>query len=260
MNFHFNINTKACVVLANKLEKFRKSALPNAVRNTLNSAAFDVKQKSMPVSSKKHFVNRKENFFKANSKVVMAQGYNIKAMRSTVGFVHTNAKYNNYAVDELEQQEFSGSIPKRSLVPFDQARSGGEHSGQILPTNRLHQLKIIDAAKIPGRSKKQQFIIAALIAKNKWPMTVAGAGKTAVQGTFDGKNGSRTVFRINSVKRKKGGKWEIDKTRLYSVKTGRSVRINKATHFMREASYISAGKMNMMFRKEAMRQFQRTYK
>jgi hypothetical protein len=86
MNVHFDINTKAVVIFTNKLEKFRKSALPAAIRNTLNSAAFDVKQKTMPVSAEKNFVRRKPNFFKANSKVVMAQGREVKGLKAIVGF------------------------------------------------------------------------------------------------------------------------------------------------------------------------------
>ncbi|MBL4809315.1 MAG: hypothetical protein JKY43_04565, partial [Phycisphaerales bacterium] len=48
MAVEFNVNTDAVVSLTNKLEKLHKSAFPVAVRGTLNSAAFDVKQKSMP--------------------------------------------------------------------------------------------------------------------------------------------------------------------------------------------------------------------
>jgi hypothetical protein len=77
----------------------------------------------MPVTSHKHFINRKPNFFKANSKVIMAQGYDIKTMRATVGFTPTNAKYNNFAVNELEQQEHSGTISTQNICA---TRSGAK--------------------------------------------------------------------------------------------------------------------------------------
>lgn len=246
--YHFNINSSAVVVLTNKLEKLRKSALPNAIRNTLNSAAFDVKQKTMPVTSHKHFIHRKPNFFIANSKVIMAQGYDIKTMRATVGFTPTNAKYNNFAVNELEQQEHSGTIQHRTFVPLDQARSGESHSSQILPSNRLKTIKkIIDTAKGQTfRNKKEQFIKAAIH---------AGKG-----GFVIGNFGKKTLFRITGVKRDKNGKTIISRKAIYSYDKGRGVKIKKATHFFREASLISANRINGFFAREAQRQIQRTFK
>jgi len=43
----FNINTDAAVVLTNELEKLHRSRLPNAIRGTLNSVAFDVKKHTL---------------------------------------------------------------------------------------------------------------------------------------------------------------------------------------------------------------------
>jgi hypothetical protein len=200
----------------------------------------------MPVSADKHFVKRKPNFFKANSKVVMAQGFDIKTMKSVVGFTPSNAKYNNYAVDELEQQEHSGTINKRTFVPLDLARSGGSNTSQILPSNRLKVIKkIVDSTKSKGRNRKEQFIRAAIFAGKK--------------GFVIGNLGKQTLFRINSIK-SVGGKTIIGKTPIYSFKQGRSVRIRKATHFMREASYRSAQKINKYFAREAQKQIQRTFR
>ncbi len=246
MNFTFNINSKAAVVFANKLEKLRRSALPNAVRNTLNSAAFNVKQKTMPVSADKHFVKRKPNFFKANSRVYMAQGYGIKTMKAVVGFTAMNAQYNNFAVRELEQQEHSGTIQRRSFVPLNQARSGQSNAGQILPSNRLSSIKkIIDSTKSRGVNRKQAFVKAAIAAGKK--------------GFVIGNLGKQTLFRINTIK-KIAGRTVIGKTAIYSFKQNRNVRIKKATHFMREASLQSAGSMNRFFAAEARKQINRVFR
>lgn len=246
MNVYVNINSKELVILSNKLEKLRKSALPNTIRNSLNSAAFDVKQKTMPVSADKHFEKRKPNFFKANSKVIMAQGYDIKNMKAVVGFTPSNAEYNNFAVRELEQQEHSGKIEKRTLVPLDTARSGENHGSQILPSNRLRTIrKIIDSSKAQGRNAKEKFVKSAVYAGKK--------------GFVLGNFGKKTLFRINTIKRV-DGKIIVGKTALYSYNPSRSVRIKKATHFMREASYISSGKLNVFFQREGMKQIQRVFK
>lgn len=235
------------MVLTNKLEKLRRSALPNAIRNTLNSAGFDVKQKTMPVSASKHLVRRKPNFLEANSKVIMAKGYEIKSMRSVVGFIPSNAKYNNFAVRELEQQEYSGVIAHRTLVPLEFSRSGQSNAGQVLPSNRLRVIKnLIDSSKSKGRNNKEKFIKAAI-----------HAGK---RGFVIGNLGKKTVFRITGVKRTKQGNIVISKVPLYSFSKGRSVRIKKATHFMREASYNSAKKMSMFYQREARKQIQRVFR
>lgn len=249
MNVHFQIDNKQVVVLANKLEKLRRSALPNAIRNTLNSAAFDVKQNTMPASAEKNFVKRKPNFFKANSKVFMAKGYDVKSMKSIIGFIPSNAEYNNFAVEELAQQEHSGVINRRSFVPLVFSRSGQSHGGQVLPSNRLKVIKnIIDSRNnASGRNKKEKFIRSAI-----------HAGK---RGFLIGNIGnSQTLFRVNTIKRDRNGKMIVGKTPIYSFKQGRSVRIKKATHFMRIASYQSAAKINQFFHREGNRQIQYLFK
>jgi len=65
----FNINTDAAVVMTNKLEKMHRSALPVAIRRTLDSASFDVKQRSLLLNTEKTFEQRKKTFFKATSRV-----------------------------------------------------------------------------------------------------------------------------------------------------------------------------------------------
>jgi hypothetical protein len=248
LNVYFKLDNSAVVAYVNRLEKLKKSALPNAIRNTLNSAAFDVKQNTMPSSADKNFVKRKPNFFKANSKVVMAKSGDVKSMKAVVGFTSSNAQYNNFAVEELEQQEHGGRIGKRTLIPLDFSRSGQSHGGQVLPSNRVRVIKnIIHSTKSKGRNKRQQFIKAAIY-----------AGKN---GLVIGNIGSReTLFRVKSIKKDANGKTVITKTPLYSYQKGRSIRIKKATHFMREASYKSARRMNEHFIREAKKQIQYIFK
>lgn len=246
MSYFININSSAVVVFTNKLEKIRKSALPNAVRGTLNSAAFDVKQKTMPLSADKHFEKRSPNFFKANSKVQMATGYDVKTMKSTVGFVSHNLQYNNEAVRDLQQQEHGGEIDKRSFIPMDDARRGG-NATPVRPTLRLKVIGgksksgglwgIPDVNKAAGKSRAEQYIKTAMY---------AGVGGFIIAG----RSNIRSLYKVNSIKRI-GGKTVVKSTPFYSFKSGRSVRIRKDTHFMREASLRSANKMEDMFVKEA---------
>lgn len=245
------IDSSACVVLTAKLEKLHRSAFPSAVRGTLNKAAFDVKQNTMLKSAKHTFINRKENFFKANSSVDMARGYDVSMMKSAVGFVSSNLKYNNHAVKELEQQEYGGKIGERDFIPLDDAREGQSIRQAVRPGNRLRSIRgrmkgslrnIIDASKGPGIGRTQQFIKSALF---------AGAG-----GYVIGNFGKRILYQIISVKKRRGQMIEIKKRKLYSVESRRSVKIQE-TGFMRRASNETASKINRFYAEEAQRQFQK---
>jgi hypothetical protein len=240
--YHFDIDTKAAVVFTNQLEKLRRSSLPAAVRGTLNRTAFHVKQVTMPAASEKHFIRRKPNFFRANSKVFMAKGSDLNTMRAVVGFVSHNAQYNNMAVRELYDQEHGGTIEKRSFIPLKFARSGGVNTGQVKPSNRLSAIrKIIDSNKSGGRNRREQFVRAAIAAGRR--------------GFVIGNLGKQTLFRIDSIK-KVNNRTVVTKTPIYSFSKGRSVQIGRATHFMREASLISVSKMNEFYSQETKRQIQ----
>jgi len=242
-NFFLRIDNSDVKAFTKKLEQMHRSALPGAIRGTLNAAAFDVKQKTMPVSADKHFEHRKPNFFKANSKVVVANGWNVDAMKATVGFTPTGTKYNNYAVLELEQQEHGGIIHKRTLVPTDEAREGKTNSGEVAARSRLTNINAIRFAENQrGVNRRQKFLLSAIKA-GKGGFVVAGLNK-------------QMLYRIEALKRD-GRKTIVRSKALYSYRKGRSVKIRRATAFMKEASLNSASKLEMFYIQEANRQFQK---
>lgn len=238
------INTDAAHGYAKKLIEMRKSAFPTAIRNTLNSVAFDVKTKTMPVEVKK-FINRQENFFRANSKVERAMGLDINTMSSKVGFVSTNLKLgaNNYAVKDLEEQESGGSIGGKSFIPIDEfARSGANNRGLVKPNARLSRIKnMVDAKAMPGKSNRQKFIQAAA--------TVGQGGFVLYENK---------VWRIDSrvVSNLKTRKVQFKSNPIYTFKRGRTIRV-KSTHFMKTASFQSARKMESFFMQYAKRELER---
>lgn len=241
------IDSKALIKHTNNLEKLRKYDLPLAVRGTLNKVAFNLKQVTMPVSADKNFEKRKPNFFKANSKVVMANGFHVNSMRSTVGFVSTQLQYNNMAVQELEQQEYGGAIPKRDFVPMDSSRIGESESKMVSAPNRLKNIKpksrAIHARNFKG-SRKQKFLQAAIKA-GKGGYVVAGLNKDVLR-------------RINSIKRV-SHRTVVKSTPLYSYKPGRSARI-KETRFMRSATMNSASRLEKYYIEEANRRIAKAIK
>lgn len=235
-----NINTDAIVKFTNKLEKMHKSALPTAIRNTLNNAAYILKTYDMPESANKTFENRQKNFFKANSRYEKATGYNIKTMRSTVGFIEGGLTGgDNFAVRELEQQEEGGRIDKRTFVPLDDARQGNTKGGLIKKRNRLSSIRnIVEVKKLKVKNKRSRFAAAA---------AVAGRGGFVLSG--------KVLWRIDSFRKTKKNS-VYTKSAVYSFKKGRSVSVKK-TDFMKKASLNTAKELEHLFIIEAEKQFEK---
>lgn len=227
-----DVNTKELIIFSNKLEKIGKTKLPYAVRQTLNSVAFDMKKDTLIESSGQKFVNRSPNFFKALSRVQMAKGLDINSMESIVGFVEKGLKgKNNYAVKDLEQQEKGGKIGGKTFIPTKQAR-GGSLNNLVLPQNRLSKIrkKFKDASKMQGANKKEKFVKAVLKAK---------IGGYVL--------GEKMLYRINSIHSNISDRSTgYDATPLYSVKKGRSVKVDK-TKFVETAAKEAAKKMESHF-------------
>jgi hypothetical protein len=244
----FDINTARVSAFAKELSELHRSAFPVAVRGTLNNAAFDVKQNTMPKSAKDTFIQRQPNFFKANSKVDMAKGFNVESMQATVGFKPLSGT--NKAVDDLEQQEYGGNIGGRSFVPLKEAR-GGDWKKKPRSRYRISDIKnkIIDSKKSKGKNDKEKFIKAAI-----------HAGKGGfVLGNKTNSSGNKFLFKINSVKRLKGGNTVINSTPIFAVEKNRKVK-PKATHFMQKASLKSANDLEKNFAMQAEKQIKKYLK
>ena len=244
-----NINSKAVKEQTDRLRTLHRSALPNAVRNTLNDAAIDVKKNTMPESAKKTFIERKPTFFKANSKIDYATGYDVNSMKATVGFFSNNLKgSNNYAVKDLEEQEGGGTIDKKSFIPLPTSRKGNSINGLVKPNNRLAKIKergIINARNSKGKNIKEKFIKSAV---------AAGKGGYVISGK------NKILFRVDSYQSNfKSKRTSIKVTPLYTFRRNRKVTV-KSTNFMKTASLKSADKMNAMFIKQANIQIERLRK
>lgn len=251
-----NVNMNAVVQHTKTLEQISRSALPVAVRTALNSAAFDVKKNTMPTAAAATFEKRQPNFFKANSKVDMAKGFEIKSMRAIVGFVSLSGT--NHAVDDLQQQEHGGNIGGRSFIPMNQARVANSPSKLVRKNLRmqiLNNMQFIDAHKVRvqvlndnqngrfrmvrGRNKKQQYIRAAFKAKELYGNNAFVLGNVTAHG--------RTLSLINSISTDaKHRVLTMKRTPLYTFEKGRHVRV-AATNFMKRASLESGIKLDKFY-------------
>ncbi len=231
-----NVNTDQLVIFSNKLERISRSAFPVAVRAALNSAAFDVKKNTLIKNTESDFVNRQKNFFKANSKVDQAKGFDLGTMAATVGMTETGLKGStNYAVKDLEQQEEGGTIKSKSFIPMLLARSG--IGKPVRPSNRLSAIKnIVNSSNFKGVSDKQKFVAA---------VHSAGAGGLVLAKI----KGKEKLWRVNSV-----SKNTFSATPLYSHQAKRSVRV-RGRHFMKRASLSSGSRLEEYYIKAAENQF-----
>lgn len=228
-----NINSDAVVRHTATLERISRSALPVAVRQTLNMTALNVKQKTMPLESKV-FIHRNPTFWGATSKVNFAKGFDINTMQSEVGFMpQTGKKESGGATQDLEKQENAGSIEHRAFIPLAGARVANSFNRRVKDKMRIAAIKdkIVDAKKSNAKTKSGQWFSSAMF---------AGSGGF-VLSAWKNSRGNRMLMRIDAAS--KGG---IKYTPVYSVKGGRNVKV-KATHFMKKASLMSASEMEQFY-------------
>jgi len=225
----FLINTDSVKKYSKKLDSLNRSALPVAIRESLNDCAKDMKMNTLMKESKDSFINREHNFFKANSSYDRATGFSVNQMKAVIGMVDDRLKgSNNYSVKDLEQQESGGRIKKKAFIPMKSARKSGSNS-LVRPNARLQKIKtIVDVSKQDGTNKGVQFELA-----------VFKAGK----GGFVLAN--KTLFKVNSVFREKGDT-RFKLTPLYSFKAKRSVKVS-AHNFVKRAGNDSREKIEQFF-------------
>lgn len=270
-NLKINIESKELVRVTNRLARAGRTALPNAVKGTLNSAAFDVKKNTMPKSVKKTFTEREKTFFKSTSRVNMATGSRIEDLKSVVGFyAGQGKKETGRATKNLEQQEEGGQIGGRSFVPTDKARVSNSANKSVKTASRLgkitgienaEKVKFINASKRPTApikpkkitkkaAKSRQFTIAAIRAKAK------SDAEAYVLG-HEGKKGVRMLYKIESVSTdRKTGKVVIKKKAQYAYRKNRKAGIKK-TGFMKRAANETHLNIGAIYQKEAIRQLKK---
>ena len=112
-----NINDAELVKLTNKLEKLHKSAMPIAVRQTLNDAGFETRR-GLIRTFKKNFIIRNRSFINAHAGVnKSANTFNIDQMIVETGIIAGKTK----SGDLLEKQEKGGNI-LRQRIPSKNVR------------------------------------------------------------------------------------------------------------------------------------------
>ena len=233
MSKEISINTKAIFKLSSALKDMHRSALPNVTRFTLNDLAFDVKKRTLKTSADSLFIQRTKTFFKANSAVEKAVGYDIKTMRSEVGMTDKNKASRN-----MKFHERGGNVPDRSFIAMKTARVSKSNNKKISKKNRLDKIDLINVKHTRG-NKKQKLIRAAVRAKK--------TNKKLLQDD--------TLFEVQNVT-KRGKKTKIKLKPLYSYKKGRKAKVSKSP-FMKRAGMLTKPRAEAFFRVNYDRQLQK---
>lgn len=239
--FGLDVNLGEAAILTNKLEKLSRTAFPNVIRKTLNQTALDVKKKTLQKSAGKVFTLRNKGFFKRFSRVVfVTERRNVNEMDSEVGMDGSRLSGgSNFAVSDLEKQEYGGLIKGRSFIAHKEARVGRSWGRNPRRKNRISEEKSIAKAK---GNKKSDWLKAAV---------EAGEG-ALIFGTF-----TPVVFRILSIK-KEGGKTKVKTKPVYHIEKNRSFSTkSKFRGFSKRASEESHERMPYIYMKEAKKRFDR---
>jgi len=139
-------------------------------------------------------------------------------------------------VQEVEQQEEGGTISHKSFIPLPGARVGNSFNKKVRANARLKNLNNLKNVKnARGKNFAEKLIKSA---------EFVGKGGLLLAG--------KVVYRIDSVRRQ-GKDTIFKKTKLYSFKKNRSVRVH-ATHFMHDASMQTHKKIEKFYIDEALRQ------
>jgi hypothetical protein len=132
----FDINQDEVIKLTKKLSKLHKSALPVAIRQTLNDAAFIGRRKSIAKFRRNFDVKtHAKRFPTAHIQVQKSPNtFNVNRMISQVGVIKGKSR----SGDQLDKQELGGQVKDRDVPTKDARVSGNAHA----PINRALYKKL----------------------------------------------------------------------------------------------------------------------
>ena len=210
-----NINASETVKLTNKLEKLHRSAMPIAVRSTLNDAAF-MARKLIIKNFKSNFIIRNRTFISSHTAANRCQNtFDINRMQSDAGII----KGKTGAGDLLIKQEDGGTISRR---------------------------------RIPSDNVRQARANRRLVNKNQYAKKLIGFKNGIIYRSSEStivKN-DKGIWRIFKGYNKKTGKGRIERWYTFN----RSITITKHP-FVDPASSETATKIESIFEKNAQKQF-----
>lgn len=237
-----NVNTNSNIILTAKLERLNKQAFPNAVRSTLNDAAFVSKKTNILESAKRNMTVRNPSFFRKFTGVNRAQGWDVKTMQSEVGFVNTdpNKIKGKKAIEGMEHNEVGGSDAEGAMY-LPKSRISGNSKRLVKKGMRFAKGKIASGTSSKMRTKKLNFVANAYAsAKEKKPTFIeTSKGRFLVQVTRFDTDHKKLNIKMDFLMRSRR----------------KNVAHAKATHFNLEAALKTQKQIEVFYAKNADYQF-----
>lgn len=205
------------------LEEFKKTAIPFAIRNSLNTSAFEM-QKVWRREIRQTFVNRNK-FTERSIHVEKARGSDPNRMVSVVGSI----------ADYLDEQESGGTVRgKGALKPIPGPSAAGQQPGSkrtklVMPSRYLQAIKATKATR--GSSPRARNVAALLIARRKGQQFVLLEKPSGGKGIFMVSGGTQRFNGRRMTRRKL-------KTRLLWDLSRRTVRVPPAPTLQRSLQII----------------------
>lgn len=220
-----------------RLDQLHRAALPNAIRFTLNGAAFQTK-KLIPDFADDNFINRKPTFFKRFSGVEQARGFDISKMSASVGMI---IDPNVQSTEDIEIQETGGSIERTQIMLPDSRVSRSE--------NKLVSKKYKGQGFKHKRraAKSKDFVRGAMASQgNKNPDHLR----------YEDDNGKGYIIEVTKVTKLKRGGLKIKSRIIASFDPKRKLNISKRP-FVQPAAMEAAKDLNKLFRQNAAKQIKK---
>jgi hypothetical protein len=247
-NVYFDVNMQASVDLVRKLGEVNRSAFPVAIRQTLNQAAFDVKQNSLELSATNNFIRRSPNFFKRFSGVNRAAGFDVNRMKAEVGMTDMSQVTAQAAISHMNQQEFGGGVT--GGADYLKASRAGNNNRRVSKANYLSKSNVLHGPFKRKGTTKSNFIASAYAA--------LATGKLMKFKSASGITFYSKVTSMSSISRgKKRGQVKIVSKLMIERRNSVSI---KATHFMKEAAMLTYAKMPDFFNRQAEKQIMKALK
>ncbi len=224
------IDSNAIQQYEKKLTSLKRSAFPNAIRATLNDAAFEMKKDNLHTSAANNFKHtRSKNFFKRFSGVKKATGWDVNKMQSTIGMLDMGVKTAKTAINNMEKHEKGGNISDGAVY---------------LPDSRT--------SKIFGRLvRKVNYFKKGNVIGGKASFVAKAYKSTELKAPMK-HNGF--LIQVTNIRKTKKGKIKITSRLL--MKERENVKI-KPNHFILKAATQTQKNIPVNFKKNAEKQIKR---
>lgn len=222
-----------------KLNDLHRSAFPNAIRSTLNDAAFEMKKNNLHTSAARNFKNtRSKTFFKRFSAVNKAKGWKINEMYSEVGMLDMGQASARKAVENMSMHEKGGIIDDGSQY-LKGSRVSDSYAKLVRKSNYYDKNRVVTGKSNVKRGKgtrKSKFVARAYRSLKE--------GKPIFMNSMKG----NILVQVHNIQHRNKKKVRIKSTLL--MKERERVKINP-NKFVSKAGMFTQRKIPSNFQKNA---------